>query len=732
MTVSRPAKWITGIVAAFVALCLIWLCTMSVPSFEEVKSRYNLSEATLLDRNGFPLQTLRLDFNGRRLQWTPLSEISPALSHLVIFSEDQRFYKHHGIDFHALAGAVKGIFTGSPRGASTITMQVAGMIDRALKPDSQSRRTLWQKFRQLIFALYLDASWSKNEILETYLNLAGFRGELEGVKAMAAGLYGKRPETLTTQESAIAVALLRSPNATPETVAKRACLLLKQSGTAKRCDGLQDYTSILLSRSLAIPYEHNLAPHLARQLLKESGEIRKSTVNIQIQREAIKILRVYLSELKQRAVEDGAIIVIDNKSGDILAWVASSGSLSQSPHTDGIIAPRQAGSTLKPFLYATAVDHRWITAASIIHDAPLTLPTTNGVYTPQNYDKRFHGWVSARTALASSMNIPAVHLITVTSIDTFYNTLKNLGLDTLTEPAEYYGYSLALGSAEVTLLQLANAYRTLANKGVYSPVNIKLDKPQDKSSHRVFSTGTAFIVGDILSDRNARVLGFGWENPLDTGVWSAVKTGTSRDMRDNWCIGYTQDYTVGVWVGNFSGNPMHNVSGVSGAAPVWRAMIQYLHQNYADKKGTPLPPKDIVSQQINFSPAFEATRQEWFLKGTEQTQVEVSGNVSKKSAKLGIHYPVQGSIFAIDAEIPVENQRIFFIANTRSNKKQLFWQIDNAPKESLEKHQGWFPLPGKHQLKLIDENGNIVDKVNFIVKRGMGFHPNKNQVVRKH
>jgi penicillin-binding protein 1C len=270
----------------------------------------------------------------------------------------------------------------------------------------------------------------------------------------------------------------------------------------------------------------------------------------------------------------------------VLAWVGSSGGgLSQAPQVDGVLARRQAGSTLKPFLYGLALEERRLTAASLLDDSPLNLATASGLYMPQNYDQQYKGAVSLRTALASSLNIPAVRTLVMVTPERLFQRLQALGVK-LPESGDFYGYSLALGSADISLLALTNAYRALAAGGRSQPVRAVLNAPAVPPT-QVMDGNVAWIIGDILSDGSARARTFGLDSPLSTRFWSAVKTGTSKDMRDNWCIGYSARYTVGVWVGNASGESMWNVSGVTGAAPVWQDVMHYLHAGARD----PLRPR---------------------------------------------------------------------------------------------------------------------------------------------
>lgn len=418
-------------------------------------------------------------------------------------------------------------------------------------------------------------------------------------------------------------------------------------------------------------------------------------------------LRQQLAGLRERNVNDGALIVIDNASGEILAYVANAGD----SDVDGVLALRQAGSTLKPFLYQLAIERRLITAASLLDDTPLEISTAAGIYAPQNYDRQFRGNVSTRTSLASSLNVPAVRTLLLAGQERFHGRLHALGFASLTEAPDYYGPSLALGSAEVTLLDLANAYRTLANGGMHASATLMPRPPEPP--RRVMDPGASFIVGDILSDRAARSMTFGLKNELATTFWSAVKTGTSKDMRDNWCVGYTDRYTVAVWVGNFDGRPMWDVSGVTGAAPVWRDVADYLHRNQPSR--APKAVAGVVSQQLAFEPALEAPRQEWFMRGTETALVTLVPQAARTPAIL---YPGQESVLAIDPDIPDDVERVVFRAQAGQG---LEWRLDGTALGAASVDYAWRPVSGAHELALVDTAGQVRALTRFEV-RGRAFN----------
>lgn len=687
-----------------------------MPTFAEVKAAYLPSEGWLLDRNGEILAEKRLDPQVRRLAWVALAEISPALQATVVASEDRNFYRHGGVDWQAmLASAWRYLGQGEagrhPRGASTLTMQLAGFLDPALQPRG-GRRTLTQKWTQARRARELEQSWRKAEILEAYLNLAPFRGEIVGIGAAARGLFAKAPAALTRPESLLLAALLKGPLAKPSLVGKRACALL-DGGEADRqtiCRNLAGLAgSALALPGFRLPAD-NLAPHLAQRMLVQPGARVATTLEIGLQRLAIQALREQLSGLAGREVKDGALIVLDNATGEVLAYVGSNPETSEAGLVDGVQASRQAGSTLKPFLYGLAIEGRQLTAASVLDDSPLQLATPSGLYIPQNYERDFKGPVSVRTALASSLNVPAVRTLGVVGVERFAQGLRSFGLTTLRREGSFYGLGLALGGAEVRLAELANGYRALANGGVWSPLRYAPTDPTGPT-RRVLSGPAAFIIGDILADRSARATTFGFANPLATRTWSAVKTGTSKDMRDNWCVGFSRRYTVGVWVGNFSGEPMRDVSGVSGAAPVWRDLISYLENSSANP--VPRQPKGVVEQSVHFVPAIEASRDEWFIKGTEVAEIRLAAYQEDHNRLFPrILYPAAGTIIAIDPDIPAGHQRLPLQA---SGGAEVSWRIDGQ----LVGQGGtvwWWPVSGTHRVLLQDLQGRELDRLDFVVR----------------
>jgi penicillin-binding protein 1C len=677
--------------AASLAGLLAW---PEPPSFAAVRAAHVPSEALLLGRDGRVLHERRADANERRLAWAGLDELSPTVVPALLAVEDRRFFVHRGVDPRALVAAALAALRGAPRGASTLTMQLAAQLEPGLRA-RRGGRTLWQKLRQAALALALEARWTKAEILEAYLNDVGFRGELVGVRAAALGLFDRAPDALGDAEAWLLAALLRAPGAPADAVAARACRLAALAEAPPACAEIAALAARALGPAPSLRPRAAHAPHLAVRLL--SGEARsvRTTLDLALQRRANEMLRRQLADLAERNVRDGAVLVADNATGDVLAWVGSSGPLSRAPHVDFVRARRQAGSTLKPFVYAVAFDERRIGPGTKLDDSPLELPTGVGGYRPENYDRRFHGLVSARVALGSSLNVPAVRALELVGVPPLVGRLRRLGVAGL-ERADLYGPSLALGAADVSLLELVSAYRALARGGVAGGLRVRADEATGEDE-RVLSPEAAFLVADVLSDRGSRSLTFGLESALATRYWSAVKTGTSKDMRDNWCIGFSRRYTVGVWVGNGSGEPMWDVSGMDGAAPVWVELMDVLHAG--DPGAPPEPPPGLVR-----------AAGEWWIAGSEP-----AAGLAAESPRLArIVSPAPDQRIALDPDIPRARERVLLQAEPRA--AGFSWSLDGAALGSAEAPILWAPERGRHELVLHDASGRAVDAVRFLVR----------------
>ncbi|WEK44404.1 MAG: penicillin-binding protein 1C [Candidatus Sphingomonas colombiensis] len=705
---APPARRAWPIVAILLVATLFGLIdwfTRPPPlaGYAQVRAAWRPSEAWLYDRNGVLLDSSRVDFASRRLAWTPLDQIAPIVRTTIIAAEDRRFADHGGVDWLALGGAVRDRITGKrPRGASTLAMQLAGFLSPDLaRPGARGWR---DKLRQIRAARTIGDTWSRDQILEAYLNLAGFRGEAQGIGAAALGLFGKTPATLTRDDALLLAALLPNPQAPASNVARRACLLAHD----RDCARYPALAASMLGPARSLALDPGLAPHLADRLLKKPGMRVSTTLDINVQRVATAALRRQLLGLGATRARDGAVIVVDNASGDVLAYVGGIGGNSTAPAVDGANAYRQAGSTLKPFLYAEAIEKGYLTPASILDDSPVQLDTASGLYVPQNYDRAFKGPVSARAALAGSLNVPAVRTLLLVGVDPFRDRLWDTGYRGLVEDGAYYGFSLALGSAEVTLQEQAAAYRSLAQGGRWSTLRLTADDPHTPP-RAITTPAAAWIVGDMLSDPVARAGTFGLDSALRLPFWAAVKTGTSKAMRDNWCVGFSTRFTVAVWVGNVEGDAMRAVSGTSGAAPVWRDVMLALGGTRAGH--APPPPPGVEARQIAFPGTREQPRREWFLAGTSFARADVAPAEARRPR---IAAPVSGSVYALDPDIPRDRQRLSVSVTGAATTHRL--RLDARDLGPAEAIAPMFPAPGKHQLALVDVAGRVVDRVTFTVR----------------
>ncbi|MCU0647160.1 MAG: penicillin-binding protein 1C [Gemmatimonadaceae bacterium] len=586
--IARRWRWwaiataTVGVLVAALALCIVW------PLDARRLARPSGEGITITDRTGTVLRTTRAA-DGQRQQWLALDAVDPLLVAAIVALEDRRFTAHHGIAWRALARAARdNLFAGRiVSGASTITMQLARLLTGA-------PRSPFGKVQQLVWALRLEWHLDKRTILEQYLNRMPLGQGTVGVDAAARLYAGTGASQLSPGTAALLAALARAPSRdNPIAHPARAIRARARAIDQLLLAGVLTPDVAALARDepvLAPPRERMrmLAPHFTTRVLAwlddsaRAGEVR-TTLDQALQVELEGDVRDAMRQLDEKGARDAAVVVLDNATGDVRAWIGSPdfwrpavdttrGRSRGGGQVDMVIGERQPGSALKPFVYALAFD-RGLSPATVLADLPRTFTTATGSYSPRNYDRRFHGPVRARDALASSYNIPAVLLADRLGASAVHHTLQTAGLTSLSESAEYYGLGLALGNGEVSLIALANAYRALANGGVHLPWRWQTTDTTTIAPRRVVSTIAAAQVLDILADPSARLAGFGDDTPFDFPFPVAVKTGTSRHFTDNWAIAATGGFTVAVWVGNFDGTPMRAVSGISGAGPLLRRAV---------------------------------------------------------------------------------------------------------------------------------------------------------------
>jgi penicillin-binding protein 1C len=648
----------------------------------------------ILDRNGGLLREVLSD-EGGRCRWVSLAEVSPFLIRATVAAEDRFFYFHGGVDALSTLRAVwQNLRRGRVvSGASTISQQVVRNIYPA-------RRTIWTKLVEAWLALRLERTLSKNRILVQYLNRISYGNQAAGIEAAARLYFDKPAAQLSLAESALLAAIPRSPSRLNpyrslaelekrkgEIIRRMAALGLVRGDEARRA----------LNERLRIepPSGKFKAPHFCDFILGRIPEEKRpdlaavvTTLDGALQDNLEAMLRRYLDAVRDRGITNGALVVIDNATGEVRSLVGSRDYFDEmnDGQVNGALAPRQPGSTLKPFTYALALE-KGLTAATLIEDVPTQFATGDGTYTPQNYDRKFHGPLSLRAALACSYNVPAVALLEAVGPDMLYRRLKALGFAGLSQNPAFYGVGLTLGNGEVNLVELTAAYSALARLGSFRPVQTLLEwraktgeriLPQPTAGAVVFSPQVAYLITDILADRDARVPSFGYNTSLSLPFPVAAKTGTSKDYRDNWTVGYTPDYAVGIWVGNFSGRPMHNVSGITGCGPLFRDVMLLLHRK---EQWRDFPRPDGISRVAVCPVSGElpgedcpGSVEEVFVRGTEPASpcslhrrgrtVETAAArvMNSTPPRFGISFPLDGDVFKLDPVLRPEHQRILLKA----------------------------------------------------------------------
>jgi penicillin-binding protein 1C len=558
-----------------------------------------------VDRNGHPLRAVPLDNNPFQ-QPVQYADIPLPLIQATLAAEDRRFWHHAGVDWRASLRAA-GQFLLHRRvisGGSTITQQL-------IKLAQPRPRTLRTKVIEAVQALRLEQIWNKQQILATYLGRLDYGNFNRGCAAAARFYFAKPLRDLSPAECSLLAALPQAPSrlnphAHFQRALKRQHWILARMHRAGWLADAEFARALAEQLALAAPRRTFEAPHFIDLVLADSGlpphrhatagaEIEKrsydgrpadpirTTLDLDLNRFAQETLRQHLAHLRAQHVSNGAIVILDNQTGDVLALVGSENYFSPGVgQVNGAWAARSAGSTLKPFTYLLAFE-RGATPATVVADVPAEFATATGLFAPVNYNRHCYGPMRYRFALANSLNISAVKVLaSIGGPEPLQHFLQQCGLTTLQRPAEDYGLGLTIGDAEARLLELANAYACLARLGRYKPYRLLAPPSLTARSAgvQIASPGPAWLIADILSDNNARALAFGAESSLHFDFPVACKTGTSSDFRDNWAFGYTPEFTVGVWVGNFNGAPMRHVSGVTGAGPVLHALFEHLRERY--------------------------------------------------------------------------------------------------------------------------------------------------------
>jgi penicillin-binding protein 1C len=541
--------------------------------------------AEFFDRNGQPLRLMLAD-QRRYSRRCTLAEMSSAIIAATLSAEDRRFREHGGVDVLATGRALRNAALAKTpaSGASTISQQL-------IKLAAPAPRTAGRKLAEIWLALCLERRWSKDRILTEYLNRLEYGNLQTGIAAASRHYFGKPPSDLSAAEAAFLAALPRAPgrlNPRTDFAAARE----RQQWVLRRMAANGALDPDALARAKAEPLELHpagrafAAPHFVDLLLQRRGIIApeggaiRTTLDLGLNRFVERCLAENLAQLADKNVRGGAAVVLDNATGDVLA-LAGTGDYFEAGagQINGAWMIRSPGSAVKPFTYLLALE-RGAEPATIVPDVPTSFATPTGLYRPNNYNHRFHGPVSLRAALGNSLNVAAIRALELGGgPESLHHALRQCGITTLDHPSDYYGLGLTLGNGEVRLLELANAYATLARLGVFRPFRLLLREPGTApSDRRAFDSRAAFLLADMLADNSARAASFGLTSHLAFDFPVACKTGTSSDYRDNWTVGYTPEFTVAVWVGNPDGQPMRGITGVTGAAPVMHEIFLHLRR----------------------------------------------------------------------------------------------------------------------------------------------------------
>ncbi|MFA7232711.1 MAG: transglycosylase domain-containing protein [Terrimicrobiaceae bacterium] len=585
-------------------------------------SLWQLPPATpvLEDLRGRPFSSPSADF-ARDARPARLKDFGPWLPAATVAVEDRRFYRHPGIDPISMTGALfrnlrsRRIISG----ASTITQQ-------AIKLGAGRTRRTWDaKWREAFAAMRLERQWSKERILEAYFNRLDYGNRRIGPVAAAYAYFGKAPADLTFAEAVYLAGIPQSPSRLNpwknpgQALARYKRNIMRMSEQDLLPRGMTAGTLIGSPPKPGYFELPAIAPHFTREVLarlRPGDSNRRSTLDLDLQQVVRRIVESARKSLEPLGASACGAVIVDNATGGVRAMVSSS--LPQQKDINATTIPRSAGSTLKPFLYLEAIERRIVTAASLLPDTEEAIRGTYADYDPQNYNRRFLGPVRVREALGNSLNVPAVVTLGKLGARATFEKLVTWGFR-FRGNFDAYGAGFILGNAEITLLDLAGAYASLARGGEAWRATLLVGEPVEPA--RCASEAAGAIVTDILCDNDARRLSFGDNSPLNTGARVAVKTGTSSGFRDGWCVGFTREHTVAVWAGNPDGSPMNAALAVRSAAPAWNAIAQYL----LAKGDSPLPPPDEsmglekreIARETGLLPRTgEPAMGEWFLPGT--------------------------------------------------------------------------------------------------------------------
>jgi penicillin-binding protein 1C len=776
---GRTGFWLKRIAITAMAIGAVVVIGLfaTLPSVEALPDRIHVASTRFLDRHGTLLYEVvdpQLATGGRRTHLA-LADMGDDLRRAVIAVEDASFYENPGVDLRGIARSVLINIEGGDTlaGGSTLTQQLARIT--LLDETERQQRTLLRKVREALLALQLGGRYPKDAILAFYLNEAYFGNLAYGAEAAAQAYFGKHARELDLAQSALLAGLLQNPVAYdplnhPEAAQKRQAVVLDLMAR----QGMISAEQALAARQTRLEFAGSAssirAPHMVAyarawaeerfgiEAVSRGGLVITTTLDIGLNDIATRAARDRLGQLREEQVTEqrpygynannAAVVVLDPQNGDILAMVGSPDYFDRaiSGAVNAAVALRQPGSAIKPLTYAAALESvPGFTAATPIIDVERPFPTREGLpYVPENYDRRHVGPISARAALATSNNVAAVATLEQVGVPRLLAFGRALGLRSFGNESEY-GLSLTLGGGEVRLLELSAAFGAFARAGVpLEPVavlevsdaagQVLYQRAPAVAAPAQMAPSTAWLIGDILSDNAARAPAFGENSALRLPFQAAAKTGTTTDWRDNWTVGYTPHAIVGVWVGNATGESMTRISGVTGAAPIWRDVMLAAHEN--QRPGWFDRPADMTRVEVCAlsgllpTPSCAARRAEWFAAGTAPTRPDtwtarigesvvfrlpelarewaraqgwrLADEADASVPSIRLVRPFEGAQYRLSSELPADAQRVTLeMAVTGLAVRKAEYAIDGETVAAVEAapYAGlWTLRPGAHTV----------------------------------
>ncbi|MEM6645397.1 MAG: penicillin-binding protein 1C [Bacteroidota bacterium] len=784
MALSHPHRSVLyrcGVAAALAILTLVGSIWWPV-SRETLLAEAQTVQTVVTDRTGEVIGEYRPHGRARLVD---LAALDTLVTQAVVATEDQHYFEHGGVDVQAVFRALVGNLRAGEvtSGASTLTMQVAKQLR------SRSDRNWVDKLLEVHLALRLERSFKKQAILEAWLNRVPFGNQTFGIESAAQFYFGKSAVRLSRSEATFLVGLPKAPSQLnplrDAEAAKQRQRRVLDSLVREGIMGREAADALFQVPLQLVGHQRRaIAPHLTDRLVHRevpSALVYRTTLDASLQQHATSIAQQHVRQL--RGVHNASVVVLDNATSEVLAYVGNVDywDAEHAGQVDGVRMLRQPGSTLKPFTYALALDSRRYTTASILPDIETNILEAGAAFSPENYDRVYHGPVSMRQALACSYNVPAVRVAHEFGAEALLQQYHSAGLTSLDQPAAYYGVGITLGNGEVRLLDLAAAYASLAQCGRYRVPryldwSMGLDRDttlaqRDVSRETGVSAEAAFLVGEMLRDAEARAPAFGRSNPLALSFPVSVKTGTSKDYRDNWAVGYSPRHTVAVWVGNFDGSPMPWVSGVSGAGPILNAVFQVL--GHGGDFAVPPSLEHVTIDPISGAlpgQLSHTTRSAWFIPGTAPSDTSsiyhivdidkrtglrataetpavfaqtkryvvyppiyhhwmdenglkrppphvshetslVATQHARLDARLRIQYPEDGTQLHLDPVLSGEFQEVELVGSAASALFDAHWRVNDERVDAATYTEASWPLQaGVHELSLhaVDEAGQPV------------------------